>query len=95
MLKSDLPHYSQKIASVLKKDSLDILFLLRQHNCRFRDLPGNSFTKSKRLKELRLAGLIEPVIIEQDRKERPVIGYRLTEKGVNLLDKLEIIFKIL
>jgi DNA-binding HxlR family transcriptional regulator len=95
MVKPSLSQYSEKIAKIPRKESLDILFMLREHTCRFKDLPGNSFTKSKRLKELRFSGLIEPTIIEEGRKGRAVVGYRLTEKGVSVLDKIDGLLKVL
>ena len=95
MSKTNLFIYSQKLTSVLSKDALDILFMLRDKNCRFKELSGNSFTKSKRLKELRSAGLIESVILNQGSTERTVIGYKLTEKGAKILQKLDELFKII
>ncbi len=93
MKKLDILDFAQKISRALRKDSLQILLMLRERTCRFKDLPGNSFTKSRRIKELRADGFIEPVIIEES-KARTVVGYKLTGSGIKLLSKFDELFKL-
>jgi len=95
MVKPSLLIYSERLAILLSKDSLNILFMLRGKNCRLKELSGNSFTKSKRLKELKVSGLIESIIMNQDSKERAVVGYKLTDKGENILKRLDELFEII
>lgn len=87
--------YLKKISLLLKKDALRILLKLREKECRFKELPGNSFTKSNRLRELRAEKLIEQVILTENAKERSVVGYKLTQKGSKILENFDLLFKIL
>lgn len=95
MAKTGLLASYEKLTLLLSKDALEILVTLRQKECRFKELPGNSFTKSKRLKELKKEGLIKSIIMNQEVTEKAIIGYQLTEKGEKVLQKLDELFKIM
>ena len=72
-----------------KAGALEILYDLLDGERRFKDFEGPTETKTKRLHELREAGLIEPVFKNPAKKERLVFHYALTEKGRKLVEGLE------
>ncbi len=67
---------------------LDILEALLQNPKRFSDLNKAcpiEKTRSKRLKELKVEGLIEVIVMEKGRRD--FMHYKLTEKGESVLRK--------
>ena len=79
----------KKLAVLAKRDSLSILYELRDSPKRFSDLPGNTDTRSRRLRELEENRLIEPTIVSQRRRGRPIVAYRITERGTVVLRDAE------
>ncbi len=90
---SDPQAVGKKLSVLAKKDSLNILFELRDAPKRFSDLPGNTDTRSRRLRELEENKLIEPTIVSQRRRGRPTVAYRITEKGLVVLKDAEALAK--
>ncbi|MBU1165890.1 winged helix-turn-helix transcriptional regulator [Candidatus Micrarchaeota archaeon] len=81
-----------KLSLLTRQEALGILFQLREKSCRFKELSGNSFTKSKRLKELKEVGLIE-YSVSEEKKGKPTINYQLTKKGEEILSTLDKLLK--
>lgn len=79
----------KRISLLAKKDALAILFDLENRPKRFSELPGNTDTRTKRLRELEENSLIEPVIINRKKRRKPVVAYKITEKGVAVLRDVE------
>ncbi len=77
----------QTLSKLMKKDALLYLYLIRQNPSRFKDLPGNSFTKAARLKELVELGMIDKSIVIE--KSETSLGYKLTDKGERIMTKLD------
>jgi len=79
----------KKLAVLTRRESLSILYEIRDSPKRFSDLPGNTDTRSRRLRELGETKLIEPMLVGQRRRGRPTIAYRITEKGIVVLRDAE------
>ncbi len=71
-----------------KKDGLAILFKISDGPKQFKDLPSNMNTRSHRLSEMKEANLIE-MTLQSPRRGKPVVVYRLTEKGKQTVAWLE------
>jgi len=69
--------------------ALEILYDLLDGEKRFKDFEGPTETKTKRLHELKEAGLIEPVLKNPTKKGRVIFHYALTEKGKKLIVDLD------
>lgn len=78
----------RKLSVISKRDAISILYELRHEAKRFSDLPGNTDTRTKRLKELSDAKLVEPTLVKEKRS-RPKIAYKITEKGLSVLEDVE------
>jgi DNA-binding HxlR family transcriptional regulator len=80
---------SKKLSLVAKKESVSILYELKYAPKRFSDLPGNTDTRSRRLHELEESGLIEPTLLQQGKRNRKTVAYKITEKGTLVLRDAE------
>jgi len=74
----------------------DMLLLIKKEPKSFNEmlktLRAYPHTLNRRLKELRKYGLIEPIVVKIEGKER--IKYRLTKKGREILPEIEEFVKL-
>jgi len=84
---------AKKLSVLARRESLSILYELRDSPKRFSDLPGNTDTRSKRLRELEENRLIEPALVGRQRRGKPVVAYKITEKGMVALRDAEALAK--